>query len=107
MARELLLRADQMRRILVVLRGPISIQTVRQCCMGDLPRGSEVAICHVLPKGHDGIGESVRAQREITSALRVVLGDDAESFIVLVASEGEVEECARQWGATVVHWHGS
>jgi hypothetical protein len=92
-----------MDRILVVLRGPIGVQAVRQCCAIDLAGPYEMAICHVLPEGHDGLGEAVRAQRAITAALRAVLGGAAESVTVLVASEEEVEACARQWGATVVY----
>jgi hypothetical protein len=101
-----LLRASVMQRILVVLRGPIDAGTVRRRCTFDVEGPYEMAVCHVLPQGSDGIRDGLRAQQEITAALRVAMGRRAESVAVLVASEREgdgVDDCAREWGATLVY----
>jgi hypothetical protein len=101
-----LLETPEMQRILVVLRGPIDIGAVRRRCALDVTGPYEMAVCHVLPAGHDGIRDGLHAQKEITAALRVVLGGRAENVAVLVASErqGEgVDECAKEWGATLVY----
>ena len=94
-----------MQRILVVLRGPVDTDVVRRRCTLDVAGPYEMAICHVLPAGEDGVRESLQAQREITAALRAVMGRKAETIAVLVVSERPgygVDECARDWGATVV-----
>ena len=95
-----------MQRILVVLRGRVDVDVLRRRCTLDLVGPYEMAICHVLPAGHDGFREGLHAQREITAALRAVMGRRAETVAVLVVSERPgygVEECARDWGATEVH----
>lgn len=100
-----------MQRILVVLRGPVNADVLgRRCSLEALEElhanePYELAICLVLPEGRDGILDSVQAQREITAALRVVLGSRAETVAVLVASDRkdyDADACAREWGATVV-----
>ena len=101
-----LLGTPEMQRILVVLRGPIDVGTVRRRCALTVTGPYEMAVCHVLPAGHDGIRDSLHAQKQITAALRVVLGGRAENVAVLVASDrlGEgVDECAKEWGATLVY----
>jgi len=103
-AHALLLRADSgMDRLLVVIQRPIDLATLRERCSGAGPRDA-VAVCVVLP-GTDGIAEVVRAQREVTAALRAAVGARAEAIAVFVASERPgygVDECARDWGATLV-----
>jgi hypothetical protein len=97
------------QRLLVVLSGPIDPEVVRRQCeagAATVTEPYEMAVCHVLPAGHDGLAESLRAQRSITAALRKVIGPRAENVPVLVASQREgdgVDECARAWGATLVY----
>jgi hypothetical protein len=97
-----------MQRILIVLRGPVDIDVLRRRCDADLTDVStpyELAVCLVLPDGQDGLHQAVRAQRDATAALRVALGPAAEGLAVFVASERGVygvDDCAREWGATVV-----
>ena len=103
-----LLEPPEMQRILVILRGPIDVKSVRsRFALDDLnvtvPHA--MAVCHVLPDGADGLHDSIRAQREITAALREALGSRAEDLAVLVAYDREgyrVDDCAREWGATIV-----
>lgn len=97
-----------MQRILVVLRGAIEIETLRRRCTAALAGVTgphELAVCHVLTEGEDGLGRGVRAQRALTAALRLAVGSAAENIAVFVASERDgygVDDCARDWGATVV-----
>jgi hypothetical protein len=100
-----------MHRILVVLRGPIDTEALRRrCSVEELDRlranePYEMAVCLVLPPGRDGIQDGIRAQREATATLRLVMGGRAETVAVLVAWERQgydAEACAREWGATVV-----
>jgi hypothetical protein len=111
LARALLSGSPAMQRILVVLRGPIDSEVLERRCAPDVlervGKGEpyEMAICLVLPDGHDGIQDSIRAQREATARLRAALGSRAETVAVLVASERQgydVDACAAEWGATVV-----
>ncbi len=93
------------RRTLVVLRGSIDRATLRARYAAVLVEGGDVAVCCVLPAGHDGLDDALRAQREVTSALRACIPQRAEDVAVLVVSEADelgVEECARAWGATEV-----
>lgn len=65
----------------------------------------ELAVCHVLDDGRDGLEQSVRAQRVLTAALRIALGARAENVAVFVASDRDgyrIGDCAREWGATSV-----
>jgi hypothetical protein len=111
MARALLSVLLAMQRILVVLRGPVGSELLsRRCALEVLDRLDtnepyEMAICVVLPEGRDGIHDSIEAQRETTTALRVVMGSRAEAVAVLVASDRQgydVDACAQEWGATIV-----
>jgi hypothetical protein len=97
-----------MDRVLVVLHGPIDISALRER-LANAQRGvagaHELAVCHVLTTGADGVCSGIRAQRELTAALRQALGAKAETMAVFVASEHggySVEDCVRDWGATVV-----
>jgi hypothetical protein len=95
-----------MHRVLVVYRGRIEVGEVRRRCAVPIEGPHELAVCHVLPGGGDTFSEGLRAQKELTAALRVVLGDRAETVAVLVACEGgeyDLEDCAREWGATLVY----
>jgi hypothetical protein len=95
-----------MQRILVVFRGPIDAGTVRRRCTLEVEGPYEMAVCQVLSPGSDSIRDGIRAQQEITAALRVTMADRAESIAVLVASERQgdgVDDCAREWGATLVY----
>jgi hypothetical protein len=103
-----------MHRVLLVYRGSVDVREVRRHCTAYLERlrgleephdPHELAICRVLAQGSDNVVEGLRAQREITAALRAVLGTRAETVAVLIAAEGspyDVEDCARDWGATLV-----
>jgi hypothetical protein len=94
-----------MHRVLVVYRGPIEVGQVRRRCVLPLDEPVELALCLVLPPGSDGFSDGLRAQKEITAALRAALGQRAETVAVLVACEGsayDVDDCAREWGATLV-----
>jgi hypothetical protein len=94
-----------MHRVLVVYRGPIEVGEMRRLCTLPVDEPLELAICHVLPLGSDAFSDGLRAQKEITAALRVVLGQRAETVAVFVACDGshdDVDECAREWGATLV-----
>jgi hypothetical protein len=65
-----------------------------------------MAICYVLLEGRDGIREGLYAQQNISAALRLVMGRQAEAIAVLVATHrpGEsLEDCAKEWGATLVY----
>lgn len=99
-----------MHRLLVVLRGPVDAATVREeCRVAQLAVAGphKMAVCHVLASGQDSIADALRAQRQVTALLRHVLGTAAaERVPVFVASERDgqrVEDCGREWGATVVH----
>lgn len=97
-----------MERILIVLHGPIDVELLRRRC-GDATSGVsgpyELAVCHVLDDGKDGLEDSIRVQRALTAALREALGTRAEDVAVFVASDHHgyrSEDCARDWGATLV-----
>jgi hypothetical protein len=93
------------RRALVLLRGPLDAASLRARCQVIAAESGEVAVCLVLEEHSPSLAEAVDAQRAITRALRMVLGDKAETIAVFVASgrEGDrVEDWAREWGATVV-----
>jgi hypothetical protein len=95
-----------MQRILVVLRGAIDVAVVQRRCCLDVAGPYEMAICYVLPEGRDGIHDGLCAQQGITAALRLVMGPQAETIAVLVASDrpGESpEDCIKEWGATLVY----
>jgi hypothetical protein len=94
-----------MHRVLVVYRGPIEVGQVRRRCTLPVDEPLELALCLVLPPGSDGFSDGLRAQKEITVALRSALGQRAETVAVFVACEGspyDVDDCAREWGATLV-----
>ena len=103
-----LLASTGMQRILVVLRGPIEIDQLRRrwaAALAGVSGPYELAVCLVLGEGDDGLRHAVRAQRDLTAALRVAVGTAAETIAVFVASERDgygVDDCARDWGATVV-----
>lgn len=95
------------RRILLVLRGEIDSELLvrRYRDLPPSPRDALVAICYQLPPGHDGLIESLNAQRALTTALRAAQGAEAEQVPVFVACERDGErlaDCARAWGATEV-----
>jgi hypothetical protein len=51
------------------------------------------------------VTDAVAAQRAITTAMRLVFGERAESIAIFVASSRKgqgIAECARAWGATEV-----
>lgn len=94
-----------MRRILIVLEEGLDRETLRQRCTVAGALAHEVAVCLVLPRELAGLADVLRAQRELTRALRAALGESAEGVAVLVASDNDgyrVEDCAREWGATEV-----
>lgn len=89
----------------MVVRGELDVEQLRPLFERAPFERAEVAVCHVLEVGRDSICDALSSQRAITSALRAVLGPRAEAVAVFVASERDgdtVEDCAREWGATVV-----
>jgi len=101
----LLAIAPRVRRILLVLRGPIQKKLVLGCGEALQATDALVAVCYELPSGRDSLAEGLAAQRELTSLLRDVCGERAESVPVFTASdrEGEsVADCQSSWGATEV-----
>ncbi len=98
-----------MDRILVVMRGRITAESVRQRWAREdiaVAGTHEMAICHVMSDGLDGLQDGIRAQQEITVALREALGPRAETVAILVAYDRDgyrVDDCAREWGATIVY----
>lgn len=92
-------------RILLVMKGSINEQTVRECSAGALLDDVPLAVCYQLPNGADGLHEGLSAQRSLTELLRQVHGARAEAIAIFVASERDgqrVEDCADAWGATEV-----
>jgi hypothetical protein len=89
----------------LVLRGPIQKKLVLGCGEALQATDALVAVCYELPSGRDSLAEGLAAQRELTSLLRDVCGERAESVPVFTASdrEGEsVADCQSSWGATEV-----
>jgi hypothetical protein len=102
-----------MHRVMLVYRGAVDVREVRRRCVDYLERlhrlegphePHDLAICRLLARGSDEVVDGLRAQREITAALRAVLGTRAETVAVLIACDGayEIDDCARDWGATLV-----
>jgi hypothetical protein len=94
-----------MRRVLIVLRGALDREALRQRYAAVANDGADVAVCLVLPNDASSLRDGLQAQRDMTSTLRDVLGESAEDVAVLVASDEDgygVADCAREWGATEV-----
>lgn len=95
-----------MPRVLLVLRGPIDTEVIKQLWLTTKAESSEVALCYEMPADSDGLGDVLLAQRAVTEALRRACGEAAERIAVFAVRdrEGErVSDIAREWGATVVH----
>lgn len=93
------------RRVLLVLRGPITIDMVKSRCEPFSWGSGELAVCYELPPEADGFREALAAQRSVTEALRAARGSGAESIAIFAVSgrDGDrVEDCARDWGASEV-----
>lgn len=91
-----------MRKVLVVLRGPVGPTLAERCAE---VKNAQVAVCYELPPGADGLREGLVVQRELTAALRQAHGETAEHIPVFVACSrmGErVIDYASAWGATEV-----
>lgn len=94
-----------MDRILVVISGSADRNSLRQRCEGFLTGTAEIAFCRVLPAGAAGLEQALRAQQELTVILREILGESAEKVAVFTAHDSDgytVDDCARDWGATIV-----
>jgi hypothetical protein len=94
-----------MQRILVVLRAPIDVETVRRRCSLGVAQAHEMAVCYVLQPHETSVEAAVQAQRRITDSLRQVLDRWAETIPVFVVTECDgdgIQDCASEWGATVV-----
>jgi hypothetical protein len=94
------------RRVLLVLRGPIDVETVKLRCGPLFAEEAELAVCYQLPQGSHGFHDMLSAQRTMTGALRQACGSRAESIAIFAITEREgdrVEDCARAWGATEVN----
>lgn len=92
-----------MRKVLVVLRGPVGPTLAERCA--ELLNAGQLAVCYELPPGADGLREGLAAQRELTAVLRRAHGETAEHIPVFVACSrmGErVIDYASAWGATEV-----
>jgi hypothetical protein len=101
----LLAYSAEMQRILVVLRAAIDAETVRRRCPPSVAQTHQMAVCYVLKPHEAGIEASVEAQRRITLSLRQALNQRAETIPVFVVTgrDGDgIDDCAREWGATVV-----
>ncbi len=97
--------AAAVSRILLVMRGALTEQTVRDCCGEACTDGALIALCYELPQGHDSFIDGLAAQRRLTAILRQIHGARAETIAVFVVSSHDgqrVEDCARDWGATEV-----
>lgn len=95
----------RVRRILVILRGPIEPMLVVNLSEELGVNDAHVAVCYELPPGRDGLHDGLAAQRQLTSLLRQACGTRAESIPVFTASgrSGEgVVDCQTAWGATEV-----
>jgi hypothetical protein len=93
-------------RVLLVLRGPITPEAIRERWAQLSGEVAELAVCYELPQGHDGFVDGLLAQRGITQALRQVCGPSAENIAIFVVTDHDgdrVDDYARVWGATVVH----
>lgn len=94
-----------MARVVLVLRGPIEAEMVKQRWATVASEEGELAICYELPAGKDGFHDALRAQRAVTVALREACGPRAEQVAVfaLADRDGErLDDYVRDWGATVV-----
>lgn len=97
-----------MQRILVVLRGSVGVETLRdryRRATSGRSAPHELAICMVLGPELHGLTATVDAQRRLTVLLRHAIGDAAEGVAVFVASDLDgygVEDCARDWEATII-----
>jgi hypothetical protein len=92
-------------RVLLVLRGPIDTEVVKQLWLTAAADHGEVAFCYEMPADCDGLADVLLAQRTVTEALRRACGEAAERIAVFAVSDrdGErVSDIAREWGATVV-----
>lgn len=94
-----------MRRIMLVLRGSIDSELVRQRWQEVSSGAAELAVCYELPTDHNGFRDALEAQRAVTGALRRACGQQAESIAIFAVTDrdGErVDDYARAWGATEV-----
>lgn len=94
-----------MRRVLLVVRGPIDPEMFRRRYEVISSAQGAIAVCYELPAGHDGFHDALSAQREVTEALRQACGPSAEDIAIFAVSErngDRVEDYAREWGATEV-----
>lgn len=94
-----------MRKVLLVIRGPIERALVSRWTEELSDERAEVAVCYELPSGQDGLHEGLSAQRELTTLLRQLFGTRAETVPVFTASSRDgdgVRDCENAWGATEV-----
>jgi hypothetical protein len=91
-------------RVLVVLPESVTEDAVRQRCLPHVRQGHDLAVCYVAA-AHTSLLDTLDVQRKVTSVLRQVLDGSAEQvpvFVVTQRAGDDIEECARNWGATEV-----
>ena len=96
---------ERVRRVLLILHGPIDVETIRRRWEAAVADDVEYAVCYQLPRDNQGFRDILSAQRTVTAALREVCGTRAESMAIFAITDRDgdrVEDCAREWGATEV-----
>lgn len=91
-----------MSRVLVVIRDPRDLLTIRRGVAVAAVRASELAICQVTDDDHLA---DLQHQQVMTRTLRLLLGADAETVAVFVVSGrvgDDAASCAESWGADVI-----
>jgi hypothetical protein len=93
-----------MSRVLVVVRDPRDLPTIRRGVAVAAARSAELAVCQVTSDDHL---DDLHHQQAMTRALRRLLGEGAESvavFVVSGRSGDDAASCAESWGADQIVW---
>ena len=98
-----------MSKVLVALRSPDDVETIRLGAKIMRERGADMAVCQVRASGDDGRSD-LALQRRITSRLRSTLGAIAEEVAVFVVGEksgDDLASIAKTWDADVLVSNGN
>ena len=93
-----------MSRVLVVVRDPRDLPTIRRAVAVAEARAAELAVCQVTSDDHLA---DLRHQQVMTRTLRRLLGEGAETVAVFVVSGrpgDDAASCAESWGADEIVW---
>lgn len=93
-----------MAKVLVALRTPDDVETIRLGAREAFERDATMAVCHVRANGDDALTDLI-LQRRITSVLRATLGvvaEDVAVFIVGEKSHDDLATVAKTWDADVI-----